>query len=284
MFTFASALRNAARSLATATVSPQLDAELLLARVTGRTRAQLRAAPERILNAEEEAELSKLVERRRRGEPIAYILGTREFWSLELQVNSDVLIPRPETELLVERALIHLPETRPAQALDLGTGSGAIALALAQERSLLQVTATDFSSAALKVAELNARRLRLPVRFILANWYSALPQCRFDLIVSNPPYIAENDPDLEPAVLASEPREALIAGPSGLEAIEQIVSGAPPFLLPDGWLLLEHGWRQAEAVRSLLVSAGFSGVASHADLAGAERVTEGHWSPSANRR
>jgi release factor glutamine methyltransferase len=164
-----------------------------------------------------------------------------------------------------------------ASVLDLGTGSGAVALAVASERPNTTVTATDISMAALEVAKRNAARLQLPVQFFESDWYERLSATRFDLIVSNPPYIAAGDPDLDPAVLSSEPVNALIAGPTGLEAIQTIVKGAREFLCPAGWLVLEHGWRQGAAVRELLVAAGFDGVASHADLAGNERVTEGQW-------
>lgn len=268
-------LADVAQTLAQVTDTPRLDAELLLEHATGRNRTRLRAEPEWVLQPVELQQLQQLVERRRRGEPLAYILGKREFWSLELQVDARVLVPRPDTELLVERALVHLPTNHRCEVLDLGTGSGAIALAIARERPLAHVAAADVSRAALEIAALNARRLNLAVQFFQSDWYAALAPRRFDLIVSNPPYIAEGDPDLDPSVLANEPRAALIAGRTGLEAIEQIVAGAPRFLKSAGWLLLEHGWLQAEAVRRLLVSAGFSGVASHADLAGRERATEG---------
>jgi release factor glutamine methyltransferase len=186
-----------------------------------------------------------------------------------------VLIPRPETELLVERALHHLQKQQPAQVLDLGTGSGAIALAVAQERPDAHILAVDQSEPALLVAQENARLNRIAnISFLRSDWLAAVPSQRFDLILSNPPYIAEGDPHLEAAVLAHEPAEALLSGPDGLAAIRQIVERARDYLRPDGWLALEHGWQQAGAVRQLLESSGLSSVASHADLAGHERVTE----------
>lgn len=274
----ASLLSEITSALASLSTSPRLDAELLIERITGYSRARMRSHPELNLTQVQIERLQALLERRLRGEPMAYILGEREFWSLNLSVDAAVLIPRPETELVVERALSYLFPDQPAQVLDLGTGSGAIALALAQERPLATVTATDLSAMALEVARRNAVRLQLTrIHFVLSDWYTDLLSASFDLIVSNPPYIAADDPDLQPAVLASEPRMALIAGPIGLEAIRTIIAGAPQFLRAGGRLVLEHGWRQAEAVRGLLVTAGFSGVASHADLAGQERVTEGQW-------
>lgn len=270
------ALADALHALAGHSPSLQLDAELLLQRATGLDRTQLRVESARVLSSDQMALFDSLLRRRLRGEPMAYILGQRGFWSFDLQVSPAVLIPRPETELLVERALVHLSAAN-ARVLDLGTGSGAIALAIATEHPQAQVTATDISSEALAVARQNSARLQRPVQFVESDWYRDLPELRFDLIVSNPPYIAVGDPHLDPAVLATEPTRALLAGPTGLEALQSIVAGAPEFLTPHGWLLLEHGWQQGAAVRDLLVAAGFDGVASHADLAGNERVTEGQW-------
>ena len=263
--------------------SARLDAELLLEYVTGLSRTAFRSAPERELPAQAGWAFQQLVMRRLKGEPIAYIRGQQEFWSLLFEVTPAVLIPRPETELVVERALEHLAGSANARVVDLGTGSGAIALALASELPGVQITATDASQEALAVAARNAQRLQLNnVRFVQGNWFAALPATRpgngkilFDMIVSNPPYIAAGDPDLAADVRRSEPAMALIAGASGLEAIELIVRESPHHLAPGGWLILEHGWKQAPAVRDLLVRTGFTHVRSHADLAGHERVTEG---------
>jgi release factor glutamine methyltransferase len=216
--------------------------------------------------------------RRERGEPIAYITGTQEFWSMALDVSPAVLIPRPETELLVERALELVPLEHPSRVLDLGTGSGAIALAIAHARAHAHVVAADVSQEALEVAASNQRALgigNLELRH--SDWFSALGVQRFDVIVSNPPYIAVNDPDMEPGVAAFEPKLALIAGPTGLEAIERIVRDACSHLTPNGWLVFEHGWKQSADVRSALVHHGYSHVRSRPDLAGHERVTEGQW-------
>lgn len=256
--------------------SPRLDAELLLEYVTGAPRASFRASPEKELPSAAGWSFQQLVKRRMQGEPVAYILGQQEFWSLLFEVTPAVLIPRPETELLVERALEYLPRDQPARVVDLGTGSGAIAIALANERPRVQVTAVDRSTAALDVATRNAARLQISnVKFSHGDWFASLAGERFDVIVGNPPYIAKDDADLDPQVRKHEPLPALISGPTGLEALEHIVKCAPEHLAPGGHLLLEHGWQQGAAVRNLLVRKGFTHVRSHADLAGHERVTEG---------
>lgn len=255
--------------------SARLDAELLLEYVTGLSRTSFRAAPERELPAHAGWSFQQLVKRRLKGEPIAYIRGQQEFWSLLLEVTPAVLIPRPETELVVQRALEHLEKATTARVADLGTGSGAIALAIASERPAAQIVASDVSKDALAVALRNAARLQIAnITLLQSNWLAAL-EGPFDLIASNPPYIAVDDPDLAADVRQHEPTAALIGGRTGLEAIEHIVKAAPRYLARDGWLVLEHGWKQAAAVRDLLVRNGFSRVRSHADLAGHERVTEG---------
>lgn len=256
--------------------SPRLDAELLLEYVTGLSRASFRAFPERELPTAAGWSFQQLVKRRMQGEPIAYICGQQEFWSLMFEVTPDVLIPRSETELLVERALEHLPADRTTMVADLGTGSGAIALSIAHERPMASIHAVDVSTRALDVAARNAARLNVGhVKFVQASWFEAFSDERFDLIVTNPPYIAENDTDLQPQVRKHEPTLALICGSTGLEAIERIVADAPHYLRAGGWLILEHGWKQGPAVRNLLVRSGFSHVRSHPDLSGHERVTEG---------
>jgi release factor glutamine methyltransferase len=211
------------------------------------------------------------------GEPIAYIRGQQEFWSLLFEVTPSVLIPRPETELVVERALEHLNAQNESRVLDLGTGSGAIALAIANERPHSRIVAIDQSKDALAVAMRNAARFQTAhVQFLQSNWFGALDESsRFDVIVSNPPYIASDDPELHPQVRRYEPTAALIPGPSGSEALRTIIERAPSHLASNGWLILEHGWKQSAYVRDLLVRSGFTHVRSHADLAGHERVTEG---------
>jgi release factor glutamine methyltransferase len=273
--TISDALHTATLLLARTSTSARLDAELLLEYVTGLSRTDFRAAPERALPAAAGWSFQQLIRRRLQGEPVAYIRGHQEFWSLPLEVTPAVLIPRPETELVVERALALLrPDA--TDLADLGTGSGAIALAIASERPSLQVTAVDISGDALGIAKRNAAHLQLGnVRFERGSWFAPLAGRRFDVVAANPPYVARGDADLAPHVSRFEPEVALIAGASGLEAIEQIAAQAGRHLQPGGWLILEHGWTQGVAVRERLVRSGFAHVRSHADLAGHERVTEG---------
>jgi release factor glutamine methyltransferase len=272
-YTVGSALAAATRALA-AHGSATLDAQLLLAHTMARSRSWLLAHADAELEATVQQRFAAFTARRAAGEPLAYIVGEREFWSLPLRVSPAVLVPRPETELLVERALALLGSAAAAIA-DLGTGSGAIALALASERPGWQLTATDISPAALAVAARNAQALGLRnVRFAAGDWLQALDEARYALIVSNPPYIAEDDPALDDLALQHEPRAALCAGPEGLDALRTIIAGAGARLLPQGWLLLEHGAGQAPAVARMLVAQGFTHVRCHADLAGLARVTE----------
>ncbi len=245
------------------------DIEVLLGQVLDRSRAWLYAHADETLDEHAIARLTPLLVRLQAGEPLAYLIGTREFWGLEIEVNSAVLIPRQETELLVELALDRV--TRNGRVLDLGTGSGAIALAIAHERSDCRVTASDRSSAALEVARSNARRLGLDVEFVIADWLDGLG--RFDVILCNPPYVAANDPHL--AALVHEPVDALIAGADGLDALRRVVADAPLHLRTDGHLLVEHGFDQAQVVRTLFERAGLVNVATFSDLAGHERVTLG---------
>ena len=257
--------------------SPALDAELLLVEVLGKPRSYLRSWPEHQPSAAQCQRYRELLERRRQGEPVAYLLGQRGFWSLDLQVEPSTLIPRPDTERLVELAL-QLGPQEPAQVLDLGTGSGAIALAVAAERAHWQVTGCDRIADAVALAERNRQRLQLGnVRFVQSDWFAELGQQRFALILSNPPYIAEDDPHLQQGDLRFEPHSALVSGADGLDDIRQIVAQAPAHLLPSGWLLLEHGWQQASAVQQLLRDQGFSEVQSWQDLGGHQRVTGGCW-------
>ncbi|HEV2270554.1 MAG TPA: peptide chain release factor N(5)-glutamine methyltransferase [Steroidobacteraceae bacterium] len=257
--------------------APDLDAQLLLAHALGESRTRLRSHPEEIPSAQTAARFAQLIERRAAGEPVAYILGRKDFWTLELSVSPAVLVPRPETELLVERALALHPGEE-ARAADLGTGSGAIALALASVRPLWQITATDLSPEALAVARTNAVRLGLTqVELVPGDWLACLPGRSFDLLLSNPPYVAAGDPALRLLELLREPRLALVAGEDGLAALRAIIRSAPDHLESGGWLLLEHGAAQAAAVAGALVARGFAQVRSHRDLAGRERMTEGQW-------
>ncbi|KAB2900417.1 MAG: peptide chain release factor N(5)-glutamine methyltransferase [Dokdonella sp.] len=250
------------------------EAELLLAHALGTSRSWLYAWPEHVPAPAQQARFAELVEARVRGEPVAYLLGEREFWSLRLAVTPAVLIPRADTERLVELALARLPAGTALQVADLGTGSGAIALAIASERAQARVLATDASPAALALARRNAHDLRLAnVEFAQGDWCAALGTRQFDLIASNPPYIAEGDPHLLQGDLRFEPRAALGSGPDGLDAIRAIVAQAPRHLLTDGWLLLEHGFDQAAAVRALLAEAGYREIGSARDHAGHERVS-----------
>ena len=255
---------------------PRFEAEMIWCQVLGLSRAGLIASDDTVLSAERIEQAHRLIERRRQGEPMAYLLGRREFWSLDLSVTADTLIPRPETEGLVEWALSGIPVDESWQIADLGTGSGAIALAIATERPGARVTATDFSAAALAVARRNAGSLALDnVDFRLSDWFSALvPDTIYDLIVSNPPYVADGNPHLRD--LRFEPVTALVSGADGLDAIRCLVRGAQKHLRPGGWLLLEHGADQAPAVRHLLESSGYAGIETRCDLAGHERLTGGH--------
>ncbi len=257
--------------------TPRLDAELLLAAALGKPRSYLRTWPEREPDAAQQALFDTYLQRRRSGEPVAYILGHQGFWSLDLEVASHTLIPRPDTELLVETALELLPAT-PLAALDLGTGSGAIALALASERPAWRVTGVDRVAEAVALAERNRQRLQLDnAEFLHSHWFSALAGRCYSLILSNPPYIRADDHHLDQGDLRFEPSSALVSGADGLDDIRVIIQAAPAHLQPGGWLLLEHGFDQAEAVRALLKAAGFAEVDSRRDLAGHQRISLGRF-------
>lgn len=275
--TFEQWLEHASARFAGHSDSPRLDAEILLAAALDKPRSHLVAWPDHLLEGEARARFGELVERRERGEPVAHILGRREFWSLPLRVTPDVLIPRPDTETLVEVTLESMPADTPLRVLDLGTGSGAIALALKFERPLSRVVATDASPAALEVARTNAADLNLAVDFRAGRWWEPVAGERFDIIVSNPPYIAAADPHLATGDVRFEPKTALVAGAEGLDDIRAIATGAGDHLLPGGRLFIEHGYDQAAAVREIFAGAGLAGIRQSQDFGGNDRITCGQW-------
>lgn len=263
----------ATRQLTAVADQPSLEAEILLAFSLQQSRSYLRAYPESQLSNEQIQTFYEYVMRRFNAEPMAYILGKKEFWSLEFEVSPDTLIPRPETELLVELAL-KLVDQAQAKIADLGTGSGAIALSLAHERPAWQIYATDISQEALEIARKNAQRFRLnQVSFYSGNWCTALPCEDFDLIVSNPPYIAETEWTHYAAQLSYEPRHALVSGEKGLLAIQEISQSAKCYLKQGGFLLIEHGFLQGRETRNIFANEGYGQIETVCDLAGHERVT-----------
>jgi release factor glutamine methyltransferase len=277
------------RALAQSGLVP-IDAQALLAHVLGKNRAWLAAHAEDALSREQATTFEALARRRRDGEPVAYLTGSREFWGLPLAVSPAVLIPRPETETLVEVALARLPEERDTRVLDLGTGSGAIALAIAHSRPRATVLATDASKEALAIARDNAARLCIAnVRFLQSDWYEGLPApgddaaaAPFDLIASNPPYVVAGDPHLDAGDLRFEPAAALSPGGDGLDALRIIVGGACTRLVPGGTLVVEHGYDQSAAVVELFATAGFEDVVTARDLSGTPRVVVGR-APASRR-
>ncbi len=262
------------RQLEAGSDSAALDVQVLLQHLLQRPRAYLYTWPERGLSSQQEADFLALLARRINGEPVAHLVGFREFWTLELEVSADTLIPRPDTELLVELAL-ELPCPETARVADLGTGTGAIALALASERPGWQICALDRVPAAVALAERNRRRYGFDnVRVLESHWCQALREPQ-DMIVSNPPYIDEQDPHLQQGDVRFEPASALVAGESGLADIRCIATQALRSLQPGGWLLLEHGWQQGSAVQACLRDLGYHAVSTRVDLSGQERVTLG---------
>jgi len=267
-----------ARELEAVSDSARLDVELLLSHLLKKPRSFLYAHPDHVLDASQIPQWQSLLARRLAGEPMAYILGVREFRRLALHITPAVLIPRPETELLVELALSRIPAQ--GRVLDLGTGSGAIALAIADERRDVTVTAVDASTDALAVAQANGKRLGLPVRFLHGDWCSPVSGERFDVIVSNPPYIDAGDPHLQQGDVRAEPRSALVAARNGLADLESIAGQARSHLREGGYLLLEHGYDQGKAVAAILQQLGYTDVQTHADMAGHDRVTIACWRAS----
>lgn len=277
MINVKTALSQAAKVLQHSSESARTDAEVLLAFVTMKTRTYLYTHSERMLTEEELQKFHHLVDQRLSGIPIAYLTGIREFWSLPLKISEDTLIPRPETELLVELTLSLLADKPEAQILDLGTGSGAIALALATERPGWQIIACDYSTQALAIAKENATLLGLTnLCFYHSNWFEKInPTIRFDAIVTNPPYIAEKDPHLSAGDVRFEPKLALVGGHSGLEAIKHIIQHSLARLREGGLLLIEHGFDQKSAVRSMLNDYGYQDLQNYHDLQGNDRVSSG---------
>lgn len=254
----------------------RIEVQMLLQSVLNVPRASLLAHPEQLLDADQNAAYGKLIERRLTGEPIAHILGEREFFGLNFKVTPATLIPRPDTELLVESALQRMPPQKGFRVLDLGTGTGAIAISIAHARPDVDVVGVDASPAALEVAHENAQRLGVHnIRFVRSDWFTALSGQRFDLIVSNPPYIASNDEHLSQGDVRFEPLSALVSGVDGLDDIRSIVAQAQGYLEQGGWLMLEHGYDQARSVRDLLQESGYGNVFSARDIAGIERVSGG---------
>lgn len=268
--------RAVTKTLGLSTTEARIEVQMLLQRVLKVPRVYLLAHSEQILDETQQANYDLLLQRRLQGEPIAHLLGEREFFGLNFKVTPATLIPRPETELLVDLALHRMPQGRPCRLLDLGTGSGAIALTIAHARPNVDVVAVDASDAALQVARENAQRFGLVnAHFLHSDWFSALDDDRFDLIVSNPPYIAADDTHLAQGDVRFEPMSALASGVDGLDDIRHIVTVAPNFLAANGWLLLEHGYDQAGAVRTLLRENGFDEIFSAKDIAGIERASGG---------
>jgi release factor glutamine methyltransferase len=267
-------LHQAVVTLTSTSPTPRLDAEVLAMHVCGLDRSGLITHGHSVLTDDQQRRLKTLLLRRSQGEPIAYLTGTREFWSLEFNVSPATLIPRAETELLVEKALAHIPQNVEWTIADLGTGSGAIALVLVKERPRCRVIATDISPAALEVARSNAAKFNLThVEFREGSWFEPLHNMKLDMIVSNPPYVRANDPHLEQGNVRFEPEQALAAGPEGLNAIRQIALSAREHLNPAAWLLFEHGWDQAAAIGQLLHSLGYRNIVCYPDLSGRDRIT-----------
>ena len=277
MYTIKQALASAQQQLAKLPdASAKLEAEVLLAFTLDKPRAYLYAWPEQQLDPQQQNEFEFAVKRRSSGEPVAYITETREFWGLPLKVSPATLIPRPETERLVEIALQYIPENKPCKVADLGTGSGALALAIASERPLSEIIATDISTSALAVAKQNQQSLNLKnISFVQSRWFENLNNEQFDIVVSNPPYVADNDPHLQQGDLRFEPVQALSSGSDGLRDIREIVSKAGEFLKPEGWLLIEHGFDQGDKVIELFQQHGFQHINCYQDYGQRERATIG---------
>lgn len=274
--TITQTLETATKQLKESSDSPRLDAEVLLAHAIGKDRTYLYTWPEKELSPDNETVFLDLIEKRHRGDPIAYLTGYQEFWSLNLKVTPDTLIPRPETEIVVEQALAVIPKDRPCKVADLGVGSGAIALAIASERPRCQVIGVDQSTAAIRIAETNARQLGIEnARFQEGNWLAGFEPNSFDVIVANPPYVAISDPHLAEGDVRFEPQSALVSGVDGLDDIKIIIRQAQTCLKKKGWLIMEHGYDQQARILSLLKAAGYRETRGMADYAGQPRIVLG---------
>ncbi|WP_394754355.1 peptide chain release factor N(5)-glutamine methyltransferase [Crenothrix sp.] len=280
MISIQTALEKATQLIAASSDSATLDAEVLLCSILQKQRSHLRAWPDKILDAQQADLFWAAVAKRQQGHPIAYITGSREFWSRDFQVSADVLIPRPDTEVLIECALKLIPVNQPYRLIDLGTGSGIIAITLAAERPQTHVTATDICEAALAVARNNANQHGVDhIQFYLSDWFSQVPESLFDLIVSNPPYIAEGDAHLQDGDLRFEPQSALVAPDDGLKDIQSLADQARSRLHNGGHLLIEHGYNQHHAVQDIFKRFDYKNVQTTIDLSGQPRVTYGQWQP-----
>lgn len=281
MPTVQSALEDAVQRLISVSESPLLDAEILLCLALDKDRSHLRAWPKKSLSPEHNCRFEALLQKRLSGMPVAYITGRREFWSRDFEVSRDVLIPRPDTELLIELALKLIPERQPCRLIDLGTGSGIIAITLAAERPDSEVIATDFSTNALAIARRNAQQHNVRnIHFLQSDWFGAISDSAlFNLVVSNPPYVADNDPHLTEGDVRFEPMSALIADNHGLSDIERIATAARRHLLPQGHLLVEHGYNQQNQVQAIFSQSNYRDIVTYRDLSGQPRVTYGQWRP-----
>jgi release factor glutamine methyltransferase len=278
MHSIKSALADAVDALTSISDSALLDAEVLLCHVLQKERSYLRAWPDKLLEPEQQEQFWALTEKRRQGMPVAYLIGRREFWSRDFRVSPDVLIPRPDTELLVELGLNLIPPDAPFKLIDLGTGSGIIAITLAAERPHAQVIATDLNSAALEIAKQNARHHHITnIHFYQSDWFNNTPDIQFDLVISNPPYIAKDDSHLQEGDVRFEPQTALVAAQQGLRDIETIADGARDRLKPQGHLLIEHGYNQQHQIQTIFKGLGYDKVRTYQDLSGQPRVTYGQW-------
>jgi release factor glutamine methyltransferase len=275
-----SALTEASRILTASSDSPELDAEILLCLILEKNRSYLRTWPKKQLHAQQRLQFKALLKQRQQGTPIAYIVGVREFWSRDFKVSPDVLIPRPDTELLIELSLPLIPKDKSCKLIDLGTGSGAIAVTLAAERPYTQIVATDINEAALKIAKQNADHYHCRnIRFVQSAWFSEIAETAFDLVISNPPYIAADDPHLQRGDLRFEPQSALVSDDNGLKDISLIAESACKHLKEGGHLLIEHGYNQQAQVQAIFESFDYANIQSHIDLGGNPRVTVGQWHP-----
>jgi len=274
-------LEQASTQLAAISPTARLDAEILLSHCLDKNRSYLRAWPEKSLTTEQLSQFLTLIDQRQQGTPIAYLTGSREFWSRNFKVSQDVLIPRPDTELLIELSLSILPDNKSCKIIDLGTGSGVLAITIAAERPLATVIATDISPKALQIAQSNAEQLNAGnIRLQQSNWFDSVADCDFDLVISNPPYITANDPHLQQGDVRFEPRSALISAENGLKDIRLLAEQARRHLKNSGYLMIEHGYNQQTEIQAIFKTLNYRHVATHQDLSGNPRVTSGLWIPT----